>query len=68
MALSLALAPDVAKLGRFALIPEAWHRPLLQRMVLLKGAPAPVREFHDHLSTPAAQAVMARYGFATPRD
>lgn len=68
VALSLALAPDVAKLGQFALIPEAWHRPLLQRMVLLKGAPAPVREFHDHLSTPAAQAVMARYGFATPRD
>lgn len=68
VALSLALAPDVAKLGHFALIPEAWHRPLLQRMVLLKGAPPPVREFHDYLSTPAAQAIMARYGFATPRD
>lgn len=68
VALSLALAPDVARLGQFALIPEAWHRPLLQRMVLLKGAPPPVRAFHDYLSTPAAQAVMARYGFATPRD
>ena len=68
VALSLALAPDVAKLGDFALIPEAWHRPLLQRMVLLKGAPPPVREFHDYLSTTAAQAIMVRYGFATPRD
>ena len=68
VALSLALAPDVAKLGDFALIPEAWHRPLLQRMVLLKGAPPPVREFHDYLSTAAAQAIMVRYGFATPRD
>ena len=68
VAQSLALAPAVARLGQFALISEAWHRPLMQRMVLLEDAPAPVRAFHDFLSTPAAQAIMVRYGFTMPRD
>ena len=68
IAQSLALAPSVARLGRFELVPEAWHRPLRQRLVLLQGAPAPVRAFYDFLSTPAAQAIMVRYGFAMPQD
>lgn len=68
IAQSLALAPAVARLGRFELIPEAWHRPLMQRMVLIKDAPPAARAFYDYLGAPAAQAVMARYGFATPRD
>lgn len=68
VAQSLALAPEVAKTGRFALIPEAWHQPLRQRMVLVKGAPPAARAFYDYLSTPAAQAIMVRYGFAIPQD
>jgi molybdate transport system substrate-binding protein len=68
VAQSLALAPEVAKTGRFALIPEAWHQPLRQRMVLVKGAPSAARAFYDHLSTPAAQAILVRYGFAMPKD
>lgn len=68
VAQSLALAPEVAKTGRFALIPEAWHQPLQQRMVLVKGAPPAARAFYDYLSTPAAQAIMVRYGFAIPQD
>ncbi len=42
IAYSLALAPSVAKLGNFALIPDSWHEPLKQRMVLLKGADHPM--------------------------
>ncbi|MDO9074834.1 MAG: molybdate ABC transporter substrate-binding protein [Rubrivivax sp.] len=68
IALSLALAPAVSRLGRFQLIPEAWHQPLMQRMVLLKDAPPAAIAFYDHLSTPAAQAIMQRYGFAMSRD
>lgn len=68
VALSLALAPAVARTGRFALIPAAWHQPLKQRMVLVKGAPPAARAFYDHLSTPAAQAVMKRYGFEMPKE
>lgn len=68
VAQSLALAPEVAKTGRFALISEAWHQPLRQRMVLVKGAPPAARAFYDHLSTPTAQAILVRYGFAMPKD
>jgi molybdate transport system substrate-binding protein len=66
IAYSLALAPQLARLGRFELIPQNWHQPLAQRMVVLKGAPPAAQAFYDHLATPAAQAVMAKYGFATP--
>lgn len=68
IAYSLALAPTVARMGDFALIPESWHQPLKQRMVLIKGAPPAARAFYEHLATPAAQAIMVRYGFAPPKD
>lgn len=66
VAYSLALSPAVASLGRFSLIPEAWHQPLNQRMVLLRGADATARAFYAHMQTPAAQAVMRRHGFSLP--
>lgn len=66
IAYSLALAPQVSRMGDFALIPESWHRPLAQRMVVLRGAPPAARAFHDYLSTPQAQAIMVKYGFAMP--
>lgn len=68
VAQSLALAPTLSGQVRFGLIAESWHQPLLQRMVLMRGAAPAARAFFDHLTTPAAQAVMARYGFAVPRD
>jgi len=68
IAYSLALAPSVAKLGSFELIPESWHQPLRQRMVLLKGAPPAARAFYDYLASPAAQQTMVRYGFAMPKE
>lgn len=68
IALSLAKAPAVARTGSFQLIPQEWHQPLKQRMVLIKGAPPPVRAFYEYLSTPAAQDIMVRYGFAMPKD
>lgn len=68
IALSLAKAPSVGKLGVFALIPESWHLPLKQRMVLIKGAPPAARAFYDYLATPPAQEVMVRYGFAMPKE
>lgn len=68
IALSLALAPVVAKTGSFQLIPESWHKPLKQRMVVVKGAPPAAKALYEYISTPAAQAVMVRYGFAMPKD
>lgn len=68
IAYSLALAPSLAKLGSFDLIPENWHQPLRQRMVLLKAAPPAARAFYDYLASPAAQEIMVRYGFAMPKE
>ncbi len=68
IAYSLALAPQIKEQGEFALIPEEWHQPLAQRMVLMKNAPAAAKAFYEHLSTPSAQAVMLRHGFAMPKQ
>ena len=66
IAYSLALAPAVAALGEFALIAQDWHRPLAQRMVLMRQSPVAAQAFYDHLATPDAQAMLARHGFAVP--
>jgi molybdate transport system substrate-binding protein len=68
IALSLALAPAVASKGRFELIPENWHQPLKQRMVVMKGAPPAARSFYEFVSSPQAQAIMVRYGFSMPKE
>jgi molybdate transport system substrate-binding protein len=64
VSLSLVKAPDFK--GRWALIAEDWHQPLVQRMVLLKGAGPEAKRFHDWLLSPAGQAVLKRHGYAPP--
>jgi len=68
--LSLSKAPDIAKLGDFALIPAEWHLsdPLRQRMVLTKTAGATARDFYAYLQQPAAREIFVRHGFLLPGD
>lgn len=61
--LSLALAPELSRLGRHIALPATLHAPIRQRMVLLKDAPDTARRLYAYLQTPAAQAVFRRYGF-----
>lgn len=68
IAYSLALAPQLAALGRFALIPADWHQPLRQRMALLRGADATARAFYDYLQREPARALMRKYGFVLPGE
>jgi molybdate transport system substrate-binding protein len=68
IAYSLALSPNVSKLGSYALIPEEWHQPLNQRMVLLKGAGETARSFYAFMRGPSARAIMRRYGFVLPGE
>jgi len=68
IAYSLAKAPAVAKLGDFALIPDAWHEPLKQRMVLIKGADETAQSFYRYMQQPAARTIMKRYGFVLPGE
>jgi len=66
IAYSLALAPQVAPQGIYALIPENWHEPLRQRMALLNNAGPVAEAFYAYMMEPSARAVMERYGFALP--
>ncbi len=68
VALSLAMSPQMAKLGRYAVIPADWHAPLRQRMVLLKNADDAARAFYRYLQAPAGRAIMRRYGFLLPGE
>jgi molybdate transport system substrate-binding protein len=68
IAYSLALSPAVARLGASALIPDAWHSPLRQRMVLLKSAGPPTQAFYRYMQQPAARAILVRYGFVLPGE
>jgi len=68
VAYSLALSPELGRRGSYALIPQALHAPLRQRMVLLaRASPAAVR-LYDYLRSPAGRAILTRYGFALPED
>ncbi len=65
---SQALTPFVSRRGEYALVPQNWHAPLRQRMVLLKGADDVVERFYDFVGTPPARAILERYGFEAPGD
>lgn len=67
---SLVLAPSLASKGAWTLVPEAWHRPLEQALIVTRRAAAlpAAAEFVAHLETPAARALLRRYGFALPGE
>lgn len=65
-AYSLTFSPEVARRGRFALVPASAHAPLKQRMALVKGAGEEARAFYRHLQGPEARAILSRYGFGSP--
>jgi molybdate transport system substrate-binding protein len=66
IAYSLALAPTIRDRGQFALIDASWHRPLRQRMVLLREASGDAAHLYAFLQQPAARQILARYGFVIP--
>ena len=67
-AYSLAISPQVASLGTYALIPVDWHAPLRQRMVLMKNAGDITRSFYDYVRSPATRAIFREYGFVLPGE
>lgn len=64
--LSLARAPELAARGAFVTLPEAWHGPLRQTLVLVKGAGPTARAFAEFLRGPQARAILSRNGFGLP--
>ena len=68
IALSLALAPEVARQGQHVLLAESLHRPLRQRMVLTRRAGATATMFYRYLQTAPARGILRQYGFVLPGE
>jgi molybdate transport system substrate-binding protein len=66
IAYSLVLSPAFADRGKYAVVPEADHPPLRQRMVLLKRAGPVAARFYTYLQGDAARAMLRKFGFAIP--
>ncbi len=65
---ALVLDPAFAARASYKLLPATWHKPLRQRMVLMKGASATAQRFYAYVQQPAARRILARYGFALPGE
>lgn len=68
IAYSLARSTALADKGDYALVPESWHSPLRQRMVLLKDAGPGAERFYEYLQESEARAILRDYGFVLPED
>ncbi|WP_081816464.1 molybdate ABC transporter substrate-binding protein [Fodinicurvata fenggangensis] len=68
VAYSLARSTALSERGDSALLPESWHSPLRQRMVLMKGAGPTAQAFYAYLQQPEARRILADYGFELPPD
>ncbi|MPY90828.1 MAG: molybdate ABC transporter substrate-binding protein [Luteitalea sp.] len=68
LAYSLVLAPPLRDKGTYALLSEADHPPLRQRMVRLERAGPIAERFYRYLQEPTARDVLRQYGFAAPGD
>ncbi len=65
-AYSLAKSKEVAQITDHLLIPENFHEPIKQRMVLLKNPPKPVVDFYAHLQSAKAKDVLRLHGYTAP--
>jgi molybdate transport system substrate-binding protein len=65
--LSLASAPEIARLGTFVRVPGAWHAPLRQRMALMaRGGPTAAAFYAFVSESASAKAILARFGYGAP--
>jgi len=70
VALSLALSPEMAAKGKYALVPDSLHKPLEQGFVVTNRAKDKklAAEFSGWMADKTVRATMAKYGFALPRE
>jgi molybdate transport system substrate-binding protein len=62
VALSLALAPEVAERTRHAALDAALHPPIIQRMALHRAATAHAQQFYAFLQTPSVRKQLQAHG------
>ncbi|MBU3575993.1 molybdate ABC transporter substrate-binding protein [Polynucleobacter sp. UK-Mo-2m-Kol15] len=63
-ALSLAMAPQVQ--SAYVLIPSNLHKPLRQKMALIKNNTTSAKDFYLYLQESKSKEIMGRYGFIAP--
>jgi molybdate transport system substrate-binding protein len=61
---SLLVTDKTSDRGRYALLPESWHRPILHSMVLLENSDDTTMAFFRYLRSPRAQQILSRFGYA----
>ena len=65
-ALSLASSPQIQAQAISVVIPDNLHKPLKQKMALLKNKAASAKDFYLYLQESKSRQVMVRYGFIAP--
>ena len=65
-ALSLASSPQIQAQANDVLIPDSLHKPLKQKMALIKNTAPSAKDFYFYLREPKSKQVMRRYGFIAP--
>lgn len=67
IAYSLVFDPGFADRGVHAVIPEADHPPLRQRMVLLENASSVAAQFYTYLQGDTVRAILEKHGYGVPQ-
>ena len=63
VALSLVQHAEFKQHGRYIALPETWHKPLNQRMALIKHASIQAKDFYEYLLLPQTQQTFTEFGF-----
>lgn len=65
-AYSLAKTKPASEKLNHLLIPESWHQPIRQRMVLIKNPPPVVLDFYRFMQSDQAKKILQFHGYGLP--
>ncbi|OYW81430.1 MAG: molybdate ABC transporter substrate-binding protein [Polynucleobacter sp. 32-46-5] len=65
-ALSLAQSPEIAKQTNYVLVNDKLYEPIMQRMVLIKGAPQEAIDLYRFMQSAKAREILVKYGYGAP--
>ncbi len=63
-ALSLASSPQIQSQSIHVAIPDTLHKPLKQKVALIKNNAVSAKDFYQYLLEPKSKQVMVRFGFS----